>query len=151
MRYRLGFLFAVAIIALFDLGESEAACRAGGEYRVSGPNSIGHLTLTETTSDDLSSSGTVSLDLYPKRACSVCSIGTQTLTGQYNAGAGYDECVVAMTVRNPFDTVPERTGSLGGLLAFGGAVILFEYYETLLLAADLNLTLGIRKDSFIRR
>ena len=150
MRYRLGFLLVVAIILLFGLRESEAACRAGGEYRVTGPNVVGYLTLTETTSNELFSSGTVSLDLYPKRACSVCSIGTQTLTGQYNAGAGYDECIVAVTVRIPLDPVPERTGSLGGLLAFGGTVIMFEYYETLLLPADLNLTLAIRKDSFLR-
>lgn len=150
MRYRLGFLLAVSTIALFGLGESEATCRAGGEYRVTGPDSVGYLTLTETASNELSSSGTVSLDLFPKRACSVCSIGTQTLTGQYTAGAGYDECIVAMTVRNPLDTAPERTGSLGGRLAFGGTVILFEYYETLLLPADLNLTLAIRKDSFLR-
>lgn len=153
MRYPLGFLLAVAVAAtvFFGLGESEAACRAGGEYRVTGPNLRGTLTLTETTSGERSSSGTASLDLYPNRACPVCLIAGHNLTGQYHADAGYDECGVVVTLRLPLDPAPERSGSVGGWLAFGGSVIMFEYYENMLLPnVDLNLTLGIRKDSFVR-
>ena len=151
MRYRLGFLLAIAVIVLFGLGESEAACRAGGEYRLAGPNTVGYATLTETASDDLVSSGTVVLNLFPKRGCSVCSIAVQPLTGEYQAGPGYDGCALTLRVRNPFDPVPERIGIVSGLLAFGGSVILFDVYEFLgSPAPDLNLTLGIRSDSILK-
>ena len=43
---------------------------------------------------------------------------------------------------------PERGGSLDGMLAFGGAVILVQSYEVLGANVDLNLTLGIRRDYF---
>jgi len=148
MRYRLGFLLAVAVIVLLGLGEGEAACRAEGKYRLTGPATVGLATLTETASDERGSSGTVVLNLYPKRGCSVCSIGGQTLTGVYHTGIGYDECVIALRVRDPLDPVPERAGSLDGLLAFGGAVILVQSYEFLGSNVDLNVTLGIRTDSF---
>ena len=149
MRYRLEFLLAVAVIVSFGPGESEAACRAGGEYRVTGPNSVGYATLSETASDGLVSSGIVVLNLFPKRACSVCSIGSQPLTGEYHPS--YDGCLLTLRVRDPLDPVIERTGSLGGTLVFGGAVILFDSYEFLgSLAVDLNLTLGIRSDSILR-
>ena len=151
MRYRLGFLLAVAVIVPFSLGESEAACRAGGEYRLTGPNSAGYATFTETASGELVSSGIVVLNLFPKRACSVCSIGSQPLTGEYHAGPSYDGCILTLRVRDPLDPVLERTGSLDGMLAFGGAVILFDSYEFLgSPAVDLNLTLGIRSDSILR-
>ena len=148
MRYRLGFLVALAVIVLLDLGESEAACRAAGEYRLTGPATVALATLTETASDERGSSGTVVLNLYSKRGCSVCSIGSQTLTGVYHTGIGYDDCAIALRVRDPLDPVPERVESLDGLLAFGGAVILVQSYETLGANVDLNLTLGIRRDAF---
>jgi hypothetical protein len=45
----------------------------------------------------------------------------------------------------------ERTGSLAGMLAFGGAVVLFDSYEYLgFPAVKLNLTLGIRSDSILK-
>ena len=101
MRYRLGFLVALAVIVLLDLGESEAACRAAGEYRLTGPATVALATLTETASDERGSSGTVVLNLFSKRGCSVCSVGSQTLTGVYHTGLGYDDCVIALRVRDP--------------------------------------------------
>src|SRR5262249_32770946 len=125
MRYRLGFLVAIAIVGSVSVGAADAACPAAGEYRVTRPNGVGTLTLTETTSNPLYT-GTVSLDLVPKRACPVCLslIAVQSLTGHYTAGAGSDECVVVMTLSNSFDPAPEHVGTLGGRPAFGGSVIL---------------------------
>jgi hypothetical protein len=69
MRYRLGLMLVIVVIlGLVGLSESEAACRAAGEYRVTGPNTGGFLTLKETRSDESSSSGTVELTLYPRVA-----------------------------------------------------------------------------------
>ncbi len=39
---------------------------------------------------------------------------------------------------------------VGGTLAFGGTVILFESYEFLRSTLDLNLTVGIRSDFLLR-
>jgi hypothetical protein len=47
MRHALGLLLAITILGLFGVGESEAACRAAGDYRVTGPNIGGFLTLKE--------------------------------------------------------------------------------------------------------
>ena len=148
MRYR--FPLAVAVVVLLGVTESEAACRAEGEYRVTGPATVGYARFTETTSDALASSGTVVLDLFPKRSCSVCQIGSRPLSGEYQTGPGYDGCILAMRVRDPLDPVAERTGSMSGLLAFGGSVILFDAYEYPGYDVDLNLTLGIRTDSILR-
>lgn len=146
MRYRLGLLLAVAVTVLFGLGESEAACRVGGEYRVTGPSLLGSLTLTETTSDELSSSGTVLLDLGAKQLSQLGRAPNHTLTGEYQAEPNsYGDCflrVRVLMVRLPNGQVVERTGELHGTPAFGGSVILFESFESLFLAPglDLNLT-----------
>src|SRR5262249_55444957 len=127
---RLRFLL-VTVIVLAGAGVGEAVCRAGGEDRVTGPNVTGELILTETMSDELQSSGTASVTLYPKRACPVCLIAPVSLSGTYFATAGYEnDCFVDVTLRNAFDSTPDRAGSVGGRLAFGGSVIQFEFYET---------------------
>ena len=108
MRDRLGLLLVVAVIVVLSAVEGEAACRAGGEYRVTGPNSAGYLTLTETSSDDLTSSGTAVLLVGSKQACPVCSVGSHTLTGRYQAAPGYEGCDLGVNVRHPLDPVPER-------------------------------------------
>jgi hypothetical protein len=49
MRLRLAFLIVAAVVVLVA-GASDAACRAAGEYRVSGPDSAGFATLVERSS-----------------------------------------------------------------------------------------------------
>ena len=153
MRYRLGLTLAIIVI-LGLVGLSEAACRAAGEYRVTGPNIGGFLTLKETSSDASSSSGTVDLALRPRGGCPLCDFGGRTLTGKYDtAPNNWDgSCVLLMKV---FDPVSRQSGETFGTLAFGGAVIFFEGYSNDVfpltpLAPDLNLTLGIRSDSLLK-
>ena len=153
MRCGLGLLLAIGIIGLFRVGESEAACRAAGEYRVTGPNSSGFLTLKETGSDAFSSSGTVDLALYPRGGCPLCDFGGRILTGKYDTVPNWDHsCFLIMRV---FDPVSRQSGETGGTLAFGGAVLFFEAYSNDVfpltpLSPDLNLTLGIKTDSLLR-
>ena len=153
MRSRWTLWLMSAIVMLLGAGASEAACRAGGEYRVTGPNSTGSLSLTETVVDGQSSSGTASLTLVSKQACPVCLIAVLVYPGQYQAAPGSDDtCFLAVTVRDPFKTQSDRTGAVGGTLAFGGSVILFGSHDSFFLehAADLNLTLGIRSDGLLK-
>jgi hypothetical protein len=150
---RAGFVLTVFLTVLFGVGGVEAACRAGGDYRVTGPNVAGYLTLTETGSGEGSTTGTATLSVTPKLVCPVCLVATHTLTGAYLAAAGYDGCFVELRLRHPLDPIPERTLTVGGPLAFGGAVILFSGYESLSvgwLSVDLNLTLGIRSDGILK-
>ncbi len=152
MRYRLGLTLAIVVI-LGLVGLGEAACRAAGDYRVTGPASGGFLTLKETSSDVSRSSGTVNLALYRRGGCPLCDFGGRTLTGEYYTGPSWDgSCVLILKV---FDPGSSQSGETGGTLAFGGAVIFFEGYSNDVfpltpLAPDLNLTLGIRSDSLLR-
>ena len=142
MRSRLGLTLAIVVI-LGLVGLSEAACRAAGEYRVTGPTIGGFLTLKETRSDASSSWGTVDMALVPKGGCDLCDPGGRTLIGEYFTGPGWDgSCVLGLTA---FDAVSKKTGGVSGTLAFGGAVIFFEGYSIGLgpksfLDMDLNLT-----------
>jgi hypothetical protein len=153
MRYRLGLMLAIVVLGLVGLCESEAACRAAGEYRVTGPNSSGFLTLKETGSDASSSSGTVDLALYPRGGCPLCDFGGRIVTGKYDIALNFDgSCFLILRV---FDPVPSQSGETGGTLAFGGAVIFFEAYSNDVYpltprSPDFNLTLGIRTDSLLR-
>jgi hypothetical protein len=152
MRYRLGLTLAIVVI-LGLVGLSEAACRAAGDYRVTGPASGGFLTLKETSSDASSSSGTVNLALYPRGGCPLCDFGGRILTGKYDTAPSWDgSCLLILRV---FDPVSSQSGETDGTLAFGGAVIFFEGYSNDVfpltpLSPDLNLTLGIRTDSLLR-
>ena len=155
MGYRLGLTLAIMVVlGLVGLRESEAACRAAGEYRVTGPNTGIFLTLKETRSDASSSSGTVELLLFPRGQCPWCDWAGRILTGKYDAAPwNWDgSCFLSMKV---FDPVSNQSGEVGGTLAFGGAVIFFEAYSNDVypltpLSPDLNLTLGIRTDSLLR-
>lgn len=154
MRYALGPLLAVAFLGLVGLSESEAApCRAAGEYRVTGPTIGGLVTLRETSSDESSSSGTVDMALAAKGGVPVGLIAGQTLTGKYYSAPNWDgSCFVSLRT---FDAFSNLAGGVGGTLAFGGAVIFFEGYDTgpgpiTSLDLVLNLTLGIRTDSLLR-
>src|SRR5262249_30654613 len=113
----------IAIIVLFGLSEGEAACRAAGKYRVTGPASGGLAVLTETGSDEPFTSGTVVLDIFPKRTCPVCSIAGRSFTGEYWAG-------------------PLPDGSCAVALRFAGAATG--------LPRSLSGPLGIRKDALLR-
>lgn len=141
------FTFAVAAA----LGASEAACRGDGRYRITGPNSAGWLTLKETKSDSGGSSGTVDLFLSGKQSFPTAITAGFGLTGDYVTVPFQDECTLILKV---FDPVANRRGEVDGTLAFGGAVILFHGFSyegpSTGLAADLNLTLGIRNDAFVR-
>ena len=124
MRAQTGRFLAMALTVLLGLGHAEAACRAGGEYRVTGPASAGSLVLSESTVDDLASSGSVALTLAPKQACPVCLVAILTYPGEYHAvpvPVG-NECALLLNVRDPVGPASpvERTGSLAGRLAFGG-------------------------------
>jgi hypothetical protein len=61
MRSSLGLLFAITVVVLCGAGEGEAACRAAGDYRVTGPNAVGFATLEERSAGEAASSGTVLL------------------------------------------------------------------------------------------
>jgi hypothetical protein len=146
MRYALGLLVAITILGLFGLGGSEAACRAAGEYRVTGPTIGGFLTLKETSSDESSSSGTVDMAIGLKGGCGLCDFGGRTLTGEYYTTPSWDgSCVLILKGFDPVSSIPRE---VYGTLAFGGAVIFFEGYP--LIDPGLNLTLGIRSDSLLR-
>ena len=147
MRYRLGLMLAIGVLGLVGLSASEAACRAAGEYRVTGPNSVGRARFTETTSDESSSSGTVVLTLARKQTSLNADFLTEVLRGDYEAGPYDGSCFLEL---RPVDPVTGRTGSVGGTLAFGGAVILFGDYEFLRSTLALNLTVGIRSDFLLR-
>ena len=153
MRYVLGLFLVLALDLLFGLGTSEAACRALGEYRVTGPASGGYLTLKETRSEAVRSFGTVDLTLYPRGGCPLCDFGGRTLTGEYYTGPSWDgSCFLILKL---FDPMSRQSGETGGTLAFAGAVIFFEGYSNEVfpltaLSPDLNLTLGIRTDSLLR-
>lgn len=154
MRYGLGALLTIAVVILFGLGESAAACRATGEYHLTGPNLTGSVTLVETATDEstFASSGAVTMTLYYKQSCPVCLVAPNTLTGQYHTAPwisdGTGPCTLALNV---VEAMTGRTGNVGGMLAFGGTVIMFGNYVSLgTFYADLNLTLGIRSDSLLR-
>jgi hypothetical protein len=134
------------------LGAAEnaaATCRAVGEYRVTGPNLGGRLTLSETAAGESTTSGTFVLELFPKQGCPVCQIGVQPLLGEYEAIGDLDgTCLLGLNVRI---LGTDLIGNLGGHLAFGGAVIMFEFFGFNGPApphVDLNLTFGIRSDAF---
>ena len=128
-------------------------CQAAGEYRVTGPTIGGFLTLKETRSDASSSSGTVDMTIHPKGGCPICDFAGYTLTGEYYTAPDWDgSCLLSLTA---FDAVSNKTGGVDGKMAFGGAVIFFESYSVGLgpksfLDMDLNLTLGIRRDTLVR-
>ena len=139
MRSRLGMLLVTAIVAVLGVGTSEGTCRVGGEYRVTGPNVTGSLQFTETASDQTVSSGTARLLLIPKQACPTCLVLIRDLVGEYQAGPGnfgLEDCGVFVSVRSPR----------------GGSVILFALYDAFYLdrTVDINVTLGIRGDSFLK-
>src|SRR5713101_6068241 len=117
MRYRLGLMLAIGLLGLVGLSESEAACRAAGEYRVTGPASAGSALLTETTSDESSSSGTVDLTLRTKGTSNTADFPTNRLRGEYEAEPYDGRCILDLRV--VLDPVTGRTGELSGTLAFG--------------------------------
>jgi hypothetical protein len=150
MRYGLAFVFVLVVKILLGFSDADAAsCRATGDYRVTGPNVVGRLTLTETAVDEAASSGTFLLELFSKQGCAVCQVGVQTLRGDYHVFSDFDgTCFLGLTVRN---LGTDLIGSTGGPLAFGGAVIMFDgfgFNGPAPLRVDLNLTLGIRSDAF---
>lgn len=151
MRYGRTFLLAVVGTVVLWTGQGEAACRAEGEYRVTGPDSRGTVMLSETASHDAGSSGIVVLTLSTKLSSPVGS-GVQQLSGDYFAtqgpGLSADGCRLTLTF---FFTPANRPVSMTGALAFGGAVILFDSHEFVGPSLDLNLTLGIRSDFILRQ
>jgi len=159
MRHAVRLLFVIAI-ALCGFAEAEAACRAAGEYRVIGANSVGSAILVETSADAATSSGTVEVTVNSKRGCPVCAIGSRRLTGFYDAGpttvdvtSPARECSVGLRLSDPLSG---KSGEVGGTLAFGGSVILFDFYAVqdsdaaIFPNPDLNLVLGVRTDSLLR-
>jgi len=151
MRYALGLLLAITILGLFGVGESEAACRAAGEYRVTGPTIGGVITLRETSFDASSSSGTVDMEVASKFRSAVGLTPVFTFKGDYRIAPNWDgSCFVSLRTFNGSN----MAGGVGGTLAFGGAVIFFEGYDfgpgLNIQGVDLNLTLGIRSDSLLR-
>ncbi|HMH50334.1 MAG TPA: hypothetical protein VK548_08900 [Candidatus Acidoferrum sp.] len=156
MRYRLGLMLAVAVIALCVLGGvglAEATnCRVGGEYRFVGPSVVGNLKFTETGSDAIFSRGTVAVVLASKQFCPTCGQPDTYLVGDYWAGPGDQTCGVSFIVHDHADSAAGGGGYLSGTLAFAGAVIIFNGYDSSLLrpGVDINLTFAIRTDSFFR-
>lgn len=159
MRHVVGLLFAIAVV-LCGFVETEAACRAAGAYHVIGADSAGFADLVETTADATGSSGTVAVTLNAKRGCPVCATGSRSLTGFYDTGpmtvdvtSRAGGCSVVLRL---FDPLSSKIGEVGGTLAFGGSVILFQSYAvqdsnpTTFPDPDLNLVLGIRTDSLLR-
>ena len=154
MRHAMGLLLAIAILGLFGLGESEAVCRAAGEYHLTGPNLTGTATLVETSDrrvhPRLIRGG--HHDPLLQQSCPVCLVAPNTLTGQYHTAPsisdGTGPCTLGLNV---VEAMTGRTGNVGGMLAFGGTVIMFGNYLSLgTVYEDLSLTLGIRSDSLLR-
>ena len=159
MRHVVRLLFAIPIV-LCGVVETEAACRAAGAYRVIGANSAGVAALVETIADGSRSSGTAEVTLNAKRGCPACATGSRSLTGSYDAGPTTVDvtsrdagCSVVLRLS---DSVSSKTGEVGGTLAFGGSVILFESYTvqdanaTTFPDPDLNWIVGVRTASVVR-
>lgn len=155
MRYRLGLMLAVAVIVLCVLcgvGLAETRCRVGGQYRFVGPGVVGDLKFTETGSDAIFSFGTVAVVLASKQFCPTCpQLENTYLIGEYWAGPGDQTCGVSFTVHDRADPAGSG-GYLSGTLAFAGAVIIFNGYDSSPLrpGVDINLTFAIRTDSFFK-
>jgi hypothetical protein len=118
MRYRLGLTLAIVMI-LGLVGLGKAACRAAGNYRVTGPASWGFLTLKggdEVRRVQFFREGR--LDLYPRGGCPLGDFGGRILMGKYHSAPRWDRsCLLILRV---FDPVSSHIGERGGTLAFRG-------------------------------
>jgi len=146
MRHVPPTLLAIAVTLLWSPVEGEAACPVQGEYRVTGPTYGGTATFSETTFDESSSSGTVVLTLGGRHVCPVCGSAGFVLTGEYLTYTYRGACYLGL---NLFDPLAKGNAQIGGTVAFGGAVILFEYYVPAgpPVRHLVNLMIGIRRIS----
>ncbi|HUG35938.1 MAG TPA: hypothetical protein VML54_03250 [Candidatus Limnocylindrales bacterium] len=145
-------VFAVVGALFFGAGETEAACAAAGEYRVSGPGLAGTARLTETSSDAAHSSGQAFVTLTSRFISPVAIFAVLEFAGRYDARLTGGQCGITMTFDSPTPpgpgpTLPSSIPQVGGVLAFGGSVIMFLFHDD----ERLDLTLGIRSDFILRQ
>ena len=149
MRHVLATLLGIAVTVLWSPVQGEAACPVQGEYRVTGPTYGGTVTFSETAFDESSSSGTVVLTLVGRKICPVCANAGFDLTGEYRTLAFRGLCHLGLDL---FDPIAKGNAQIGGTVAFGGAVILFENYVPAgpPFSDLVNLMIGIRSDFILR-
>lgn len=143
MRYVLATVLSLTGTLLLGVAAGEAACQAGGDYHVTGLTLAGRATLTETSSEPSRSSGNVTLQLAATVVSPVAGNTVVHASGRYDAVLTEDGCVITLVV---LEGPSGQSGSVSGVLAFGGAVILFETHND----ARLNLSIGIRSTFFLR-
>lgn len=149
MRYVLTLWLAVVGTVFLWTGQGEAACRAEGDYQVTGPTFGGRATLTEEASDGARSSGRAGMRLFPRFRLPTAEYAVLELSGGYEASVTTDRCWIQLTFPavSPWFRPVLGTVQFGGLLAFGGAVIMFEFHDD----PNLNLSLGIRSDFILKQ